>query len=72
MEQFFKVWDIAKRYGLERRVHIDFEEAYIRIYLNGTVVVRADGSYDEREHLYLTAASRLLDYLRERQCTKNA
>lgn len=66
MEQFFKVWDIAKKYGLERRVHIDFDEAYIRIYHAGKVIVRVDGTHDDREHLYITAANRLLDWLRER------
>jgi len=72
MEQFFKVWEIAKRYGLERRVRISDKETYIRIYQDGKIIVRADGDCNDVEHLYLTAAKRLLDYLRERKCTKNA
>ena len=67
MEQFFKVWDIAKKYGLERIVHIDSDEAYIRIYHNGKIVVRADSSHKEKEFLYVTAATRLLEWLRGRQ-----
>jgi uncharacterized protein (DUF952 family) len=63
MDKFFEVWDIAKKYGLTRRVVINFQEAYIRIYKGEQVIVRADGEYDETEHLYLTAANRLLDWL---------
>ena len=72
MEKFFEVWDIAKRYGLERTVHIADKETYIRIYLDGKTVVRVNGECNNVEHLYLMAASRLLEYLGERQCTNNA
>lgn len=52
-----------KAYGLERLVHIDFEEAYIRIYQDGRVIVRADGTLDELEELYTQAALRLTQWL---------
>ena len=66
MHEFFKVWGIAKQlYGLERLVHIDLEEAYIRIFLDGKIIVRADGPSEDLEYIYLTAASYLVDWLQQ-------
>lgn len=68
MDSFFKVWKIAQeKFGLERKVHVDMDEAYIRIYENGNVVVRADG--EDLEHLYIQAASRLANWMQQRENT---
>ena len=64
MDEFFRIWPIAKdRYGLERKVVSNFEEAYIRIYQDQQIIVRVDGTYDDTELLYTTAANRLLDWM---------
>ena len=68
MNEFFRVWDIAKKlYGLERLVHIDFEEAYIKIYLNGSIIIRADGPCDDVNFVYFTAARRLLAWMERKE-----
>ena len=68
MNEFFRVWDIARRqYSLERLVHIDFEEAYIKIYLKGNIIVRADGPADDVNFVYFTAARRLLAWMERKE-----
>lgn len=68
MDVFYKVWEAAKKiYELERTVHIDLEEAYIRIYLAGSIIVRVDGTHEELEEMYTTAAARLLDWMQQRK-----
>jgi hypothetical protein len=70
VDSFFKVWKIAQeKFGLERKVHVDMDEAYIRIYENGNVVVRADGDSEDLEHLYIQAASRLANWMQLRENT---
>lgn len=65
MDEFFAVWKAAKDiYGLERKAHIDFEEVYIRIYLDGEVIVRADGIPEELDYVYSQAAQRLAAWVR--------
>lgn len=68
MDEFFEIFDIAKKhYGMTRLVHVDFEEAYIRVYLDDKAVVRVDGTYDELEELYIQAAARLLTWIKQRE-----
>jgi hypothetical protein len=71
MNEFFRVWDIARRqYSLERLVHIDSDGAYIRIYLNGSIIVRADGSAEDDadvNFVYLMAAKRLLAWMERKE-----
>ena len=45
------------------------DEAYIRIYENGNVIVRADGDREDLEHLYIQAASRLATWMQLRENT---
>lgn len=45
------------------------DEAYIRIYNNGDVIVRADGEREDLEHLYIQAASRLANWMQLRENT---
>ncbi len=67
MKDFFAVWDVAKDvFGLERKVHIDLEEAYIRITSNNTLRVKVDGTYDDTETMYQIAAIRLLNWVEQR------
>ena len=67
MEKFFEVYDIAvKVYGLSRLVHVDLEEAYIRIYQDEQIIVRVDGNFEELEDLYIAAALRLLQWMQMR------
>lgn len=68
MNEFFRVWDIAKKlYSLERLVHIDSEEAYIKIYLNGNIIVRVNGPADDVNFVYFTAARRLLAWMERKE-----
>lgn len=68
MGEFFRVWKKAlSKYDLERKVHIDFEEAYMRIYHHGNVIVRVDGTYDELEIMYIQAAVRLVAWLQAKE-----
>lgn len=72
MGEFFRVWEIARdKYGLERVVHFDLEEAYMRIYLDGKIIVRVDTSSDDKELLYLQAAKRLLGWMEMRERMKD-
>lgn len=70
MGEFFRVWKIAKRaYGLERVVHIDFREAYIKIYKDGSVIVRVSAEEpqaEDIERMYIQAALRLADWMKMR------
>jgi hypothetical protein len=68
MNEFFRVWDIARmQYSLERLVHIDSDEAYIKIYLDGSIIVRADGPCDDVYFVYFTAAKRLLAWMERKE-----
>jgi hypothetical protein len=68
MNEFFKVWDLARRqYSLERLVHIDSDGAYIKIYLDGSIIVRADGPCDDVYFVYFTAAKRLLAWMERKE-----
>lgn len=68
MGEFFRVWKKAlSKYDLERKVYIDFEEAYMRIYHHGNVIVRVDGTYDELEIMYIQAAVRLVAWLQAKE-----
>lgn len=68
MNEFFRVWDIARKlYSLERLVHIDFEEAYIKIYLNGNIIVRVNGPADDVNFVYFIAAKRLLAWMERKE-----
>ena len=67
MSEFFKVWELAhKIYGLSRLVHVDLEEAYMRIYLEDKIIVRVEGTFDELEDMYIAAALRLLQWMQVR------
>ena len=64
MDEFFEVWSVAsKAYGLSRYIYIDFEEAYMRIYQGEIIIVRVEGTYDDLDTLYITAALRLLSWM---------
>ena len=68
MNEFFKVYEIAaKKYGLERRVNIDLEEAKIRIYENDKIIIRVDGEAEDIESVYLAAALRLFEWMENRE-----
>lgn len=67
MDVFFKVWEKAKKhYNLERFVKINFDEALIRIYYKGQIIVRADGDYNELEIMYTQAANRLATWMQQK------
>ena len=67
MGKFFEVWKLAsKAYGLSRIVHIDLEEAYMRIYQDEKIIVRVEGTCEEIEDLYIAAALRLLQWMQMR------
>lgn len=67
MDAFFKVWDRARKlYDLERLVKINFDEALIRIYYKGQIIVRADGDYNELEIMYTQAANRLATWMQQK------
>ena len=67
MDDFFAVWEAAKdKFDLERKVHIDFDEAYIRITSGKMFVMKVEGSYEEVEEMYQTAAYKLLEWIRRR------
>lgn len=68
MDEFFRVWKKAKKhYGLERTVRVNSDEAYMRIYLDGKIIVRVDGTQDDLEILYTQAAQRLLSWMQQRE-----
>lgn len=68
MGEFFRVWDTArKKYGLERKVHIDLNEAYMRIYQGDQIIVRADGTYNDLEIMYIQAAVRLVAWMQQKE-----
>jgi len=65
-KDFFRVWEKARdKYGLERKVVVNDDEAYIRIYQDKKVIVRSDGTWDNTDHVYEQAAKRLHDWLEQ-------
>ena len=66
MDEFFAIYDIAKRdYGVERRVKINSNEIQIYLYLDGKIIVRAEGEPAEREKIYLDAAKKLINWMQQ-------
>lgn len=67
MREFFELWKYAKdAYGLSRVIHINLDEAYMKIYQDDTVIVRVEGIPEELDDLYIAAALRLLQWMQLR------
>lgn len=68
MNEFLELYSLVKeKYGLTRIVHVDFNEAYLRVMQQEKIIIRVDGSYDELEYIYLTAANRLIAWIKQRE-----
>ena len=68
MNEFLELYFLVKeKYGLTRIVHVDFNEAYLRVMQQEKIIIRVEGSYDELEYMYLTAAKRLIAWIKQRE-----
>lgn len=66
MDEFFEVYEMAKdALGLSRVTKFTLDEAIMKIFSNGKLIIRVEELPEDREKLYLAAALRLIDYLQQ-------